>query len=228
MGDEQAVRWILHLGLGDELALGAVRLRIIGLLAGSPLQGALLVSDAHLARSFPGHGGRSVFLLRPPPGREDEVARALRSTLGRFGLTVSTIGARMAHYREVENTYLAIFQALGGLGLMLGTLGLGVVLLENVVERRWELAALRAFGFPRFRLAALLLLENGAILALGLILGGSAGLLAAGLGGGEQGPFPWRSLITTFAGIGLAGLSACTLAVRSAMRSPLVTVLKAE
>jgi ABC-type antimicrobial peptide transport system permease subunit len=134
----------------------------------------------------------------------------------------------MALYREVENTYLAIFQALGGLGLMLGTLGLAIVLLKSVVERRWELAALRAFGFRRTRLAALLLLENGALLALGLALGTAAGMLAAALGGGEQGPFPWLPLAATLAGVLAAGLIACTLAVASAVRTPLVGVLKAE
>src|SRR5262249_16610217 len=175
-------------------------------------------------RAFPDRGGRSVFLLRPPPGREEEVARLLTSALGRFGLTVTPVGARMALYREVENTYLAIFQALGGLGLMLGTLGLGVVLLKSVEERRWELAALTAFGFRRRRLAALLLSENGALLAMGLALGTAAGLLAAGLGGGEEGPFPWLPLAATFAGIAVAGLAACALAAWSALRSPLAAV----
>src|SRR5262249_33673744 len=146
----------------------------------------------------------------------------------RFGFTVTPVGERMALYREVENTYLAIFQALGGLGLLLGTLGLGVVLLKSVEERRWELAALTAFGFRRRRLAALLLLENGVLLVLGLALGTAAGLLAAGLGGGEEGPFPWLSLAATFGGIAFAGLTTCGLAVGSAVRAPLVGVLKAE
>jgi len=240
MGDEQSVRWILHLGLGGELPLGKTvaspggpgspspRLRIVGLLSGSPLQGALLVSDAKLLAAFPDRGGRSVFLLRPPPGRDAEAEKALRDGLRPFGFEVTTVAQRMALYREVENTYLAIFQALGGLGLMLGTLGLAVVLLRSVAERRWELAALRAFGFRRGRLAFLLLLENGALLCVGLALGTAAGLAAAALGGGEHGPFPWLSLTATLAGVLLAGLAANLLAVLAAVRTPLVGVLKAE
>ena len=50
----------------------------------------------------------------------------------------------MAAYLAVENTYLATFQALGGLGLLLGALGLAVVLLRSVWERRGELALLRS------------------------------------------------------------------------------------
>jgi len=32
---------------------------------------------------------------------------------------------KLAAFHRVENTYLSTFQALGGLGLLLGTLGLG-------------------------------------------------------------------------------------------------------
>ncbi len=240
VGDEQAVRWILHLGLGDELAIGggdgggdgggqgSPRLRIVGMLAGSPLQGALLISEANLLRAFPDRGGRSVFLIQAPPGREGDVARVLRSSLRPFGFRVTPVAERLALFREVENTYLAIFQALGGLGLILGTLGLGVELMRGAVERRWELASLRAFGFRRRRLSALLLLEHMALLGYGVALGTVAGLLAAQIGRSGQGPFPWSALAATLGGIFLAGLAASILAIGSTLRAPLVPVLKAE
>lgn len=47
----------------------------------------------------------------------------------------------------MQNTYLSTFLVLGGLGVLLGTLGLGAVLLRGVVERRGELALLRELGF---------------------------------------------------------------------------------
>jgi ABC-type lipoprotein release transport system permease subunit len=53
---------------------------------------------------------------------------------------------RLANFHRVENTYLSTFQMLGGLGLILGTLGMAAVLLRNVLERRRELALLRAVG----------------------------------------------------------------------------------
>ncbi|HEV3455873.1 MAG TPA: FtsX-like permease family protein, partial [Thermoanaerobaculia bacterium] len=128
----------------------------------------------------------------------------------------------------VEDTYLASFEALGALGLLLGTCGLAVVLLRNVVERRWELAALRAFGFRRRRLAALLLLENVSLLALGLALGTAAGLLPEALGAGLAGSFPWLPLTATLGAVLLAGLLASGLAVGVALSAPLLQVLKAE
>jgi len=50
---------------------------------------------------------------------------------------------------EVENTYLATFQALGGLGLLLGALGLAVVLLRSVLGAAQRTgAAARAWLSP--------------------------------------------------------------------------------
>jgi putative ABC transport system permease protein len=233
VGDEQAVRWVLHLGVGDEITVAnaagpPARLRIAGLFAGSPLQGALLIPEQALARHFPRHGGRSVFLVRTPRGREEAVAGLLSDQLRDFGLEVAPVAERLRLYSQVEDTYLASFDALGALGLLLGTCGLAVVLLRNVVERRWELAALRAFGFRRRRLAALLLLENTSLLALGLALGTAAGLLPEALGAGLAGSFPWLSLTATLGAVLLAGLLASGLAVAVALGAPLLQVLKAE
>jgi putative ABC transport system permease protein len=233
IGDEQAVRWVLHLGVGDEITVAnaagtPVRLRIAGLLAGSPLQGALLIPEQALARQFPRHGGRSVFLVRTPRGREAAIANLLADQLRDFGLEVAPVAERLRLYSRVEDTYLASFEALGALGLLLGTCGLAVVLLRNVVERRWELAALRAFGFRRRRLAAMLLLENVSLLALGLALGTAAGLLPEALGAGLAGSFPWLPLTATLGAVLLAGLLASALAVAVALGAPLLQVLKAE
>ncbi|MBV8201246.1 MAG: hypothetical protein JOZ15_11540, partial [Acidobacteria bacterium] len=233
IGDEESVRWILHLGVGDELTVAGdgdapARLRIAGLLEGSPLQDALLIPERELARHFPRHGGRAFFLVRTPPGREAEVAALLADQLRGFGFQVEPVAERLRLYAGVQETYLASFQALGSLGLLLGTGGLAVVLLRNVVERRWELAALRAFGFRRRRLAALLLLESATLLVLGVALGTTAGLLPEALGAGLAGSLDWRPLGATLAAVLAAGMLASCVAVAIALGAPLLPVLKAE
>ncbi len=85
---------------------------------------------------------------------------------------------RLAAYLAVENTYLSTFQALGGLGLVLGSLGLAVVLLRAVWERRAELALLRALGYRRRMLAWLVLAENSFLLLVGLVMGAVSALLS--------------------------------------------------
>jgi predicted lysophospholipase L1 biosynthesis ABC-type transport system permease subunit len=136
---------------------------------------------------------------------------------------------RLAAYHAVESTYLATFQALGGFGLLLGTLGLGIALLRGLLERRGELALLRSVGFRRRRIAWMVLAENGVLLLLGVGIGTVAGLLAVAphlsAGGGA---IPWASLLGTLAGLVAAGLLSCAAALRSALAAPLVPVLKEE
>ncbi len=60
----------------------------------------------------------------------------------------------------VQNTYLSAFQTLGALGLILGTLGLAVVQIRSVIERRHEFGLIRALGFNGSRIASTLLLEH--------------------------------------------------------------------
>ena len=72
----------------------------------------------------------------------------LEEALADSGRAASSCRAqRLAAFHRVENTYLSTFQSLGGLGLVLGTIGLAAVLLRNVLERRRELALLRAVGY---------------------------------------------------------------------------------
>src|SRR4029078_9338483 len=99
------------------------------------------------------------------------VAGALEEGLGVFGFDAQKTTERLAEFLAVQNTYLSTFQSLGGLGLLLGTFGLATVQLRNVLERRGELALLRATGFRRRRLAQLVMIENGLLLLGGLAVG---------------------------------------------------------
>ena len=59
--------------------------------------------------------------------------------------------------------------------MLLGSLGLGVVVFRDVLERRPELALLRAVGYSRAAIGWLVLSEHRWLLVLGL----GAGLVAA-------------------------------------------------
>jgi ABC-type antimicrobial peptide transport system permease subunit len=62
---------------------------------------------------------------------------------------------------------------------MLGTIGLAVVLVRNLIERRPELALLSALGFDPATRTRLVLWENVSLLLLGLLIG--AGTALAGV-----------------------------------------------
>lgn len=227
VADASSATWILKLGIGDELRLQdeagrPVRLRLVGLLQRSLFQSEMLVPEAALLRHFPGGARKTFFLIDGPPG----TAQALEEALGRYGFDVSTTRERIASYHAVEDTYLSTFQALGGFGLLLGTLGLGVALLRSLIERRGELATLRAFGFRRGRIARMVVAENAFLLLLGVTVGTGSGLLAVAPGLG--GPIPWAPLIATILAVFGVGLVSCAVAVRSALAAPLLPVLKEE
>ncbi len=234
IGDFNSVSWILKSGLGKDVVITdergePLRLRIVGLLRRSVFQSELLISEAHLLEHFPSRSGYSFFLVDPESGTDQATASALEESLSRFGLDVSTAAQRLASYQAVENTYLGTFQLLGGLGLLLGTIGLAVVLLRNVLDRVAELATLRAIGFRLRTLGASVVAESLVSLIAGIAIGAAAGLVAVAphLRGG-QALVPWVSLGATLALVAAVGTLACALAVRQALRTPLLPSLRSE
>ena len=240
IGDYNSVQWILHLGLGDELSIRdelgeQLRLRLVGVLQRSIFQSELLISEANFKKYFPSQSGYAYFLVQTPaapdPAVSAENAERIRHTLEGvledYGLDVTSTAEKLASYRVVENTYLSTFQTLGGLGLLLGTLGLGIILLRNVIERSGELATLRAFGFRRSTLSLMLLSENGFLLLIGILIGTASALIAVTphlMTPGVQAP--WFSLVMTLVSVFLVGMVASAIAVCFALRRPLLPALK--
>src|SRR5262249_34023571 len=143
-----------HKNLGDTVEVRnghgePVQLRIVGLLHHSIFQSGLLMSEANFIRLYPGQSGYTFFLVKAPPEKADEAAALLETALADRGFDATLTRNRLQEYLEVENTYLTTFQALGFLGLLMGAIGLAVVLLRSVWERRGELALLRALGYRR-------------------------------------------------------------------------------
>src|SRR5262249_42860094 len=125
---------------------------------------------------FPSRVGYQYFLIEVAPASANELDELLESRLA--GFDAERLADRLARFLAVQNTYLSTFQALGGLGLLLGTVGLAVVMLRNVLERRSELALLRALGFRDLQVSWLVLCENALLLVWGLATGTASALLA--------------------------------------------------
>ncbi len=104
------------------------------------------MSEENFVRLFPGATGLPVLPDRHCVADRDGFS-CWKIVLSDFGFDVVPTAERLANFHRVENTYLSTFQMLGGLGLLLGTLGMAAVLLRNVLERRRELALLRAVGY---------------------------------------------------------------------------------
>jgi ABC-type antimicrobial peptide transport system permease subunit len=195
----------------------------------SVFQGAVLIPAAEFARRFPAEDGARLLLVDAPPARLGALRELLERELGRLGLELRTPAERLAEFYAVEHAYQGMFLALGGLGLLLGTAGLAVVVLRNVLERRAELALLAAVGFSRARIAALLGAEHLALFAAGLGAGMASALLAVLPALRAPGS---RVPVGDLAGLALALLAAgaaCVL-VGAALgtRRPIVPALRRE
>lgn len=234
IGDANSLTYVLHLKVGDDFVIGPasnpITLRVVGALSDSIFQSELLMSEANFVKLFPGHQGFRFFLIE---SADEERATTLASLLedrwSDYGFDASATTQRLAEFHRVENTYLSTFQMLGGLGLVLGTLGLAAVLLRNVLERRRELALLRAVGYNSSHFTLMVVAENALLLFLGLLTGTVCAVLAIAPvfleRGGSLAQLPLGLLLLA---VLVAGLVASVLATWAALRTPLLPALRSE
>ena len=229
IADANSLTYVLHLKVGDDLVVDQLRLRIVGALSDSIFQSELLMSDKNFVRLFPNEQGYRFFLLETPAENSSAVAATLEDRLSDFGFDAQSTTDRLENFHRVENTYLSTFQLLGGLGLVLGTLGMAAVLLRNVFERRRELALLRAVGYNSSHFALMVISENVLMLCCGLAIGFVCALLAIAPVFFERGGrLPNTSLGLLLLAVLLSGALASLVATFAALRSPLLPSLRAE
>ena len=234
IADATSLAYALHLSVGDDFVLNResdnpVRLRIVAALSDSIFQRELIVGEAAFLRLFPEHDGYRFFLVDAPADRTAEATAALEDRLSDYGFDVTSTPERLAAFHRVNNTYLATFQTLGALGLLLGTLGLGAVLLRNVLERRRELALLRAVGYDTRHVSLMVLVENGLLLFGGLAIGTVCAVVAIAPAWIERGgQFPVVGLGGMLLLVAAAGLASSLAATAAAVRSPLLASLRSE
>ena len=234
IADANSMTYVLHRRLGDDITIARgdrqIRLRLVAALRDSIFQSELLMSQAHFVELFPEQEGYQVLLVDSAPERVPEVAGRIEEALADFGADATSTADRLARFHRVENTYLSTFQALGGLGLLLGTVGLATVMLRNALERRRELALLGAVGYRPRHFLLMAAAENALLLAGGLAAGAVCAGLAIAPAIAERGgrlPITSGGALLVFA-VFATGLLSSLLAARAATRAPLLNALRSE
>lgn len=231
IADSNTAQWALKIAVGDTFTVPneqgqPVTLRLVGMIENSILQGSLIIDQQAFEQLFPSTSGYRMMLVDVPAAQDaDETASVLREVLVDEGATVTPTNERLAEYNRVQNTYLAVFQSLGGLGVLLGALGLGIVTARNLLERRSELALLSAVGLSRGRIARTLLAEHAAILILGLLLGSGSAYLATQHASDRAQALDWGDALILFAPL-LAGLLAILLGLRPLFKGRMIDALR--
>jgi ABC-type lipoprotein release transport system permease subunit len=234
VGDYATIKWAMGKSLGDDVEYSdekgrKFKVRLVGMIENSILQGSLIIAEDRFVERFPSEDGCRVFLVDAPQGKVDAAGGYLSARLTDFGLGLTSAKQRLAAFSEVENTYISIFQILGGLGLVLGSVGLGLVVLRNMLERRNELAMLRAVGFNKAALKWMVLYEHSGLMLAGLVCGVAAALVAAGPELRSPGSaVPFLSLLLTIAAIAVSGVVWIWIATVFALSGNMLDALRNE
>jgi ABC-type antimicrobial peptide transport system permease subunit len=234
IADQATAMWGLGKGVGDTLdyqdASGnTFQVKIVGLLAGSVLQGKMIISEQAFLAKYPDAAGYRFFLIDAPREQAAEVAAHLTRQLEQRGLALEPAKQRLELFMSVQNTYIGIFTVLGGLGVLLGTAGIGVLIARHVLERRGELGLMQALGFQPGSLRLMILGEHSVLLVLGVILGAATAALAViPQLIGSSGSLPVAFLGNLILGVLIFGLLVCVIAVSIAVRGKLTEALRRE
>jgi putative ABC transport system permease protein len=234
IADANSMTYVLHRRLGDDIVIERgdrqIRLRLVAALADSIFQSELVMAEARFLELFPEEEGYRLLLVETAPERAAGVAGQIEMSLSDVGADATGTAERLAEFHRVENTYLSTFQTLGGLGLLLGTVGLATVLLRNALERRRELALLGAVGYRQRHFVLMAAAENALLLACGLAAGALCAALAIAPAVAERGgrlPLTSGGALLIFAVL-LTGLLSSLVAIRAATRAPLLDALRSE
>ena len=234
IADANSMTYVLHRRLGDDIVVERgdrqIRLRLVAALRDSIFQSELVMGEARFLELFPEEEGYRFLLLDTAPERVAAVAAGIETSLSDLGADATGTAERLAEFHRVENTYLSTFQTLGGLGLLLGTVGLATVLLRSALERRRELALLGAVGYRQRHFVLMAAAENALLLAGGLTAGALSAALAIAPAVAERGgrlPLTSGGALLIFAVL-VTGLLSSLVAARAATRAPLLDALRSE
>jgi ABC-type antimicrobial peptide transport system permease subunit len=162
--DETTLLWVLKKKPGDRIEYTDEQgktfpVEIAGTLDGTVFQGSFIVDEQRFLERYPSTGGYQLFLA-DAPGDLAKTRGILQQALTDLGATVITTSERLAAFHSVENTYISIFNVLGGLGVILGAAGLGLLTARNLTERRNEFHQLHQIGISRKIICSLVFRET--------------------------------------------------------------------
>jgi len=107
--DQATAMWGLQKGVGDimEYDLGGgkkLRVKLVALLAGSVLQGKLIIDEKAFMERLPNVSGYKFFLVDAAPDHASEVSKNLTLQLQPRGLALESTAERLNAFSAVQNT----------------------------------------------------------------------------------------------------------------------------
>ncbi|MCK5772542.1 MAG: FtsX-like permease family protein [Thermoplasmata archaeon] len=107
----------------------------------------------------------------------DDFANGLRRSMLKYLFYTVIIKELVGDMLKAQNAFFDLFNAFLSLGLVIGIVGLGIVTLRSVYERRHEIGMMRAIGFKRKQVVLSFLGESTFIAGSGLLTGTILGIV---------------------------------------------------
>ncbi|HHD63582.1 MAG TPA: FtsX-like permease family protein [Desulfobulbaceae bacterium] len=174
--------------LGSRIRIGNIPSRVVGVMEakgqmlGFDMDDTVYLPAVRALDLFNREGLMEIDVLYREGLEADEVARAIKRILisrhGQEDFTITTQAQMLEVLGSVLGMLTAAVATLGGISLLVGSIGILTIMTIGVRERIGEIGLLRALGATRGRILQIFLLE-ATVLA---VLGGLAGLLV-GIGG---------------------------------------------
>jgi ABC-type antimicrobial peptide transport system permease subunit len=139
------------------------------------------------------------------------------------------IYARIETTLQMTDRIASFLQIYVSFGLVIGAVGMGVISVRNVAERKREIGMMRAIGFPRKQVMLSVLLELVVLGVIGLIIGIVNGLLVSlGFANLQSMPLiiPWEQLGMYLSFIVLIAIGAGSIPAYIASRIPPAEALR--
>jgi ABC-type antimicrobial peptide transport system permease subunit len=179
--DQTVITWGLLKKIGDTLtytneAGQDLKLLLVGGLNSSVFQGKILISKRHFQQQFPSVSGSKLCLIDAAENTE-ELSRVLNHQLQDYGVETQKTTERLNQFNSVTNTYLSVFMLLGALGILIATIGIGILIYRNMLDRRQEIAMMLALGFTKRQIFRLIFRENLVLVLLGMGIGLASALI---------------------------------------------------
>jgi ABC-type antimicrobial peptide transport system permease subunit len=233
IADQTVLEWGLKIRTGDTLKLKSengqpLNVVICAGLRASIFQGYVLIGENNFDRFFPSVSGYTVFLIS---GRKELTANyqnAFKERFQDFGVSVEPARDRLASFFEVTNTYLSVFTILGSFGILIGTLGLGFILIRNYNQRKRDFGLMLASGFPLRKIRKSILSEQIFILFSGLFTGVFSAIPATLPSIRSGAEVPWIFLFIMILSVLITGLIVLSLSVRTIKNTALISTLRKE
>jgi hypothetical protein len=230
--DQTVIQWSLGKKVGDTLiykneAGEPLRLKLIGGLENSIFQGNVIMAEDFFVKAFPSVSGANLFLIKSTTGSID--ATEFRSEWRRYGAEITGTADRLQSFNQIENTYLNIFLMLGALGLLIGTIGLGILIFRITLEQIPEYAILQSVGFRKSDLFHLLLTEKLCLILAAVSIGTIPATLSAFpilLSSQNSSLWIWLPMVSLL--VLISGLISIVFATRHALKNNLIYSLSGE